>query len=249
METNDDIATLRTRDFWSALIIMALSVFFLWKTFAIPLFGGDRAGVSGAEWYNSAAIVPLGIFGGLLILSVILLITAIRQGGATAALTATGIGWNRAEAIRFTTIGLILFFYLTGLVPRVDFIIASGLLITALTYGYHSGQQKRMIITAAAVVVPGAFSLVFYLPQAKWNGHVDDYVTLVFWITLMLWVLWHSRTDKILRLVPIIAITAPILLICVMAFGFRQNIPARGGLIFKQIEYHYYVTLRPIWRG
>jgi hypothetical protein len=49
--------------------------------------------------------------------------------------------------------------------------------------------------------------------------------------------------------VPVIAILAPVILVCAMAFGFRQNVPNRGGLIFSQIEYHYYVTLRPLWRS
>lgn len=48
------------------------------------------------------------------------------------------------------------------------------------------------------------------------------------------------------RLTPVIAVAAPLILVCAMAFGFRQNVPARGGLIFKQIEYHWYVTLKPL---
>ena len=80
--TEDEIAELRARDFWAGLVLLVLSVFFIWRTFDIPLFGGNRAGVSTASWYNSAAIVPLGIFCALLVLSVVLLVIAIRAGGA-----------------------------------------------------------------------------------------------------------------------------------------------------------------------
>ncbi len=241
--------TLRARDFWGALVLMGLSLFFLWRTFDIPLWGGNRAGVSTAAWYNSAAVVPLGIFSALFILSVVLLVIAIRAGGGRQALSAAGLGWNAEEALRFATLGAILFFYIAGLVPRVDFVIASGLLITALTFGFCKGQRQRMVLAAAFVVVPGAYALMAHLPQSEWNLHGDDWLTLGFWAVLTLIVLFRAKGDRVLRAVPVVAVLAPVVLVCAIAFGFRQNVPNRGGLIFKQIEYHYFVTLRPLWRS
>lgn len=248
MDDHDDIATLRARDFWAALGLMVISVFFLWKTSAIPLFGANRAGVSGADWYNSAAIVPLGIFGGMLVLSGVLLMIAIRAGGAQRALSSVGIGWDKSEALRFTTIGFILLAYVAGLVPRVDFVLCSGLLITALLYGYHGGHAQRSVVAAISMVIPGLYAVISNLPQSQWNAHDDDWVTLVVWIVLTLWVMTRAKGDRVLRIVPVLAVVSPMILVCAMAFGFRQNVPARGGLLFKQIEYHYYVTLRPLWR-
>ncbi|QBF29945.1 hypothetical protein [Thalassococcus sp. S3] len=244
----DDTTTLRARDFWSALVLLALSLFFLWRTSFIPLFGANRAGVSGADWYNSAAIVPFGIFGALLVLSLVLLTISIRSGGARYALTAAGIGWNGAEAWRFGTLALILFFYIAGLVPRVDFILSSGLLITALIFGYHGGHPRRMILATGAVGLPGLYAMAMHLPQSEWKAHDDDIVTLAAWLLLTLWALAFHHTDRVVRVIPWIAVLAPLILVCAMAFGFRQNVPNRGGLIFSQIEYHYYVTLRPLWR-
>ncbi|WP_217352262.1 MULTISPECIES: hypothetical protein [unclassified Ruegeria] len=244
----EDTLILRARDFWTALVLIAVSLFFLWKTSDIPLFGSNRAGVSGADWYNSAAIVPLGIFSGLLVLSFVLLAISIRSGGAAHALTRAGIGWNPSEALRFGTIALMLLAYIAGLVPRVDFILCSGLLITALIFGYQGGHPQRMILSTVFVTAAGAFALLAYGPQAEWNSHVDDWVTLALWALLTLIVLSQAKQTPVLRVVPLIAVLAPFILVCAMAFGFRQNVPARGGLIFKQIEYHYYVTLRPLWR-
>lgn len=240
---------LRARDFWGALVLMGLSLFFLWRTMDIPLWGGNRAGVSSAAWYNSAAIVPLGIFSALLILSIVLLVIAIRAGGAARALSSAGIGWNADEALRFTTIGVILFFYIAGLVPRVDFVLCSGLLITALTFGFYQGHRGRMALSATIVTLAGAYALIMHLPQSEWGAHDDDWLTLALWIALTLVVLAKARGDKVLKAVPIIALIAPVILVCAMAFGFRQNVPNRGGLLFKQIEYHYFVTLRPLWRS
>ena len=249
MDNSDDITVLRTRDFWAALALIVVSTFFLWRTSYIPLFGGNRAGVSGASWYNSAAIVPLGVFGAMLVLAIILLVIAVRAGGAKTALTSVGIGWNKFEAIRFTTIGVIIGFYIVGLVPRVDFILCSGLLITALIYGFHMGEPRRMVIAAIAVFIPATYALVMHLPQSQWSKpHDDDWMTLAVWIVLSV-IAWDGPQDRVARAVPVIAITAPLVLVCTMAFGFRQNVPNRGGLIFSQIEYQYYVNIRPIWRN
>ncbi|WP_375281631.1 hypothetical protein [Pseudooctadecabacter sp.] len=249
MEQDDDIAVLRARDFWAALVLMAVSAFFLWRTSLIPLFGGNRAGVSGASWYNSAAVVPLGIFGALFVLAVILLVIATRAGGAKTALTSVGIGWNSAEALRFSTIAVIITAYIAGLVPRVDFILSSGLLITALIYGYHTGAPRRMCIAAIAVLIPAAYAFVAHFPQSQWSApHDDDWLTLAVWIGLSI-IAWRGPRDAVARAIPIIALAAPVILVCAMAFGFRQNVPNRGGLIFSQIEYHYYVNIRPIWRN
>ncbi|MDX5382009.1 MAG: hypothetical protein LPJ92_03310 [Rhodobacterales bacterium] len=240
---------LRARDFWGALALMGLSLFFLWRTLDIPLWGENRAGVSSAAWYNSAAIVPFGIFTGLLALSFVLLITAIRAGGARRAMSAAGIGWNADEALRFTTICIILFFYIVGLVPRVDFILSSGLLITALTFGFHKGYRVRMMQSACAVALAGLYALISHLPQSDWAAHDDDWLTLSIWVLLTGLMLRQAKGDRVLKMVPVIALVAPVLLVCAMAFGFRQNVPNRGGLIFKQIEIQYFVTIRPLWRS
>ncbi len=166
MDKPDDTLIMRARDFWASIGLIAISTFFLWKTSDIPLWGENRAGVSGSDWYNSAAIVPLFIFGGLLVLSLVLLAISIRSGGAQNALSALRIGWDKSEAYRASTIGLILLAYVVGLVPRVDFILCSGLLITALTYGYYGGHARRALVACVAVVVTGLFAFAVFPAQA-----------------------------------------------------------------------------------
>lgn len=247
MDQPDNIAVLRTRDFWTSLVLIVLSLFFLWKTTDIPLFGENRAGVSGVDWYNSAALVPLGIFSSMLILSFVLLGISIKAGGAERALSMIGIGWDKAEALRFTTIGLTLIGYIVGLVPRVDFIIGGALIVTAMIYGYRGGHTNRMITSAIFVFTAGLYAFTAHAPQSEWNAHDDDWVALALWAILTAIVLIQGKGDAFARKLPIIAVLAPTILVCAMAFGFRQNVPARGGLIFKQIEYQYYVTLKPLW--
>ena len=142
-----------------------------------------------------------------------------------------------------------MFFYVAGLVPRVDFILSSGLLITALTFGYHGGHAKRMLLVTGVLALCGGHALIRHLPQSEWGAHDDDWLTLIGWIGLTVVMLFSARGDRVLKAVPIIAVVAPVILVCAMAFGFRQNVPNRGGLVFKQIEYHYFVTIRPLWRS
>ena len=247
LTSTDQKMVLRARDFWGSIVLCAVALFFLWRTSFIPLFGENRAGVSGADWYNSAALVPLGIFGGLLILSLVLLRTSIKDGGARVALTAAGIGWKQVEALRFSSLSAILFFYIVGLIPRVDFVICSGLLITALIFGYHGGHRRRMVLAAVIVSFAGGYALFAHLPRSEWAHHSDDWFTLGLWIVLSIVALLQSPRDQIARVTPVLAVAMPVLLVLAMAFGFRQNVPNRSGLLFAQIEYHYYVNLKPLW--
>ncbi len=243
------LAQLRARDFWSALVLIAVALFFLWKTSGLSLGVHSGAGVSSAGWYTSAAVVPFGIFGALLALALVLLTISIRAGGAAQAMSALGLGWNPQEARRIGAIGLILLSYIVGLVPRVDFILGSALLITALICGFHSRAGRGALVPVLALVLAGGFALLTYPNQTEWARSGDDWVTLLLLIALTF---WHQRTggrDRAVRLTPVLALGLPLLLICAMAFGFRQNVPNRGGLIFSKIEYTYYVHLRPLWRS
>ncbi|SNT31295.1 tripartite tricarboxylate transporter TctB family protein [Tropicimonas sediminicola] len=244
----EDKTALRARDFWTSLVLIAVSAFFLWRTTHIPFFATRTAGVSSGDWYNSAAVVPYGIFGLMLLVSIGLLTISIREGGAERALRGAGIGWERDEVIRMGCISAILFFYIFSLVPRVDFIIASALLITTLIFGFHGGHTGRMKLSAAVFSVAGLYALIVHFPESQWaKPHDDDWVTLIVWVGFTAWTLWRHGSEPQVRVAPYIAVLVPLLLVLAMAFGFRQNVPNRSGLIFSQIEYHYYVTLKPLW--
>jgi len=244
----DDKSQLRARDFWASLGLISLSGFFIWQTTSIPLQATRVAGVSSVQFYDSAAVVPFFIFGALLILSLILLANSIASGGAARALSGAGIGLDGAEIWRIGTIAAAMAAYILGLVPRVDFIIASGLLITALIWGYSTGQAGRMGLAAGAVLLAGSYALIRHLPQSEWNKpHDDDWVALAIWILLTAWALTRPDRNRLTRAMPLIAVIAPLILVTAMAFGFRQNVPNRGGLIFSQIERTYYLDLRPLW--
>ena len=250
----EDKTVLRARDFWTSLVLVVTSVFFIYKTTDIPFFNTKSAGVDTAEWYNSAALVPYGIFYAMLILSLVLLYISIKDGGAKQALSLVGIGFTKDETIRVLSISAILLLYIFGLVPRVDFIIGSALMITCLIWGFHKGDQNAMMISVGSIAIASIYSLIAHFPRSEWTKPLDDdWVTLIVFIGLTAIMFIKERRaktfDNIVKFTPVISILVPTILVCAMAFGFRQNVPNRQGLIFTQIEYHYFVTIKPLWQG
>ncbi len=249
----DDKTVLRARDFWTAIILLIASVFFLYRTSFIPFFDSVTAGVDSAQWYDSAALVPYGIFSSLLLLSIALLITSIRDGGARVALSAIGLKLDSREIKRLFTISCILIAYIYGLVPRVDFIISSALLITALIWGYHRGLRAATYISTVLIVLPALYAVIMNFGVDRWTKPVDDdWLALICFLvltgTMLKMELSAHAKDSLTKWVPVISVVVPLFLVLVMAFGFRQNVPNRTGLLFKQIEYHYYVNVRPLWQ-
>ncbi|MEL6751357.1 MAG: hypothetical protein AAFO70_04690 [Pseudomonadota bacterium] len=251
----DERIALRRKDFWTAIVMIAVNIFMLAQTTSIPFFRAAAAGVEG-RWYNSAALVPYLIFATLLLLSVALLVTAIRQGGAPAPGTVQALrNWLASIAGgRIVAAAVIMLLYIFALIPRVDFTIASALVLLAMIAGFHRQRARSTLIALGFVAAASAYALIVHFPQSEWNApHDDDWVALACFAALAIVSKFEGRqsgeSDGFLRWAPLIAILVPLFLVCVMAFGFRQNVPNRSGLLFQQIEYHYFVNLRPWLQG
>ena len=249
-----DKIALRARDFWTSLILIAVSLLFIWQTSTLPFFKAQAAGVDAAQWYNSAALVPYGVFVALLAVSIGLLGVSIKDGGAAHALRNIGIVLDRNELSRVLLAAGIITFYIAGLVPRVDFILCSALTMAALTFGFHDGARNAMVRAFMCVAVPSLYALIMHPTRDQWaKPHDDDWLTLGAFIVLCVTSLISAhRSDRLSRAIkatPVIAILAPAILVAAMAFGFRQNVPNRTGLLFGKIEYTYYVHVLPNLRG
>ncbi|MEP3275966.1 MAG: hypothetical protein ABJN26_26785 [Stappiaceae bacterium] len=251
-----DKTELRRKDFYTALVLIGLSLFFLYKTSEIPFFEANAAGVESGKWYNSAALVPYAVFVAMLVLSVTLLVIAIKGGGKPTHLSFEQFsGWFVQGGGKVTLIAVYLLLYIFALVPRIDFTIASALVFAALVFSFHEDRFRPMLLGLFFVAVPSFYALVVHLPRAEWTKpHDDDWVGLISFILLCISVmteirLTHGRFPFYAKLTPFIAAFLPLLLVVTMAFGFRQNVPNRTGLIFQNVEYHYYVTIKPWLAG
>ncbi|GAB5468298.1 MAG: hypothetical protein Kilf2KO_13280 [Rhodospirillales bacterium] len=248
---------LRRRDFWTAIGLLLVALLFLWKSSELPFFEVSGAGVTSGQWYNSAALVPFVVFGALGLLALGLLANAIRCGGAPAGLSLATL-FVLAERCLFSRqafVALILLAYIFALVPRVDFILASALVLSALIYACHLKRRWIVGLALVCVLLPSAYALIVNYPRAAWTGpHDDDWITLGAFAVLTLGLFLGARRsgltlDRWVKLTPPVALLFPLLLTVTMAFGFRQNVPNRTGLLFQQIEYHYFVTLKPWLAG
>lgn len=248
---------LRLKDFWTAIVLMAVSAGLLLKTTELPFFEARAAGMAEGRWYNSAALVPYMVFGLLFLLALSLLVIAVRDGGSPQRTDFRNLlSQLRAPfARRFMIISAILLGYIFALVPRVDFILATALTMMALTYGFHERRMRPAVIAIAAVAIPSLYAIVVNFPSDRWaKPHDDDWLTLLAFVVLTGAALIESarangKLPNYMRYIPLVCLLTPTLLVVTMAFGFRQNVPNRTGLLFSQIEYHYYVNLKPLLDG
>ncbi len=251
-----DKTELRRKDFYTALILIGLSLFFLYKTSEIPFFEANAAGVESGKWYNSAALVPYAVFVAMLVLSCTLLMIAIREGGKPAHLNFNQVSeWFARGGGKITLIAAFLLLYIFALVPRVDFTIASALIFAALVFSFHEDRLRPMMICLLFVGIPSLYAFLVHFPRTEWTKpHDDDWIALISLVIMCVCVMAeirfaNGRLPFYARLTPVIAVVLPLFLVVTMAFGFRQNVPNRTGLVFQQIEYHYYVTLKPWLQG
>lgn len=155
------VPPLRKMDFWSSLVLIAVSLAMLLQTLGFPL-RGTYAGVKNV-WYVSPALFPLIISSTLIILGLLLLARAVHAGGAAAAL-----GDLRRSAMSrflrtsgaFWIIGGAIAAYVFGLVPHVDFVAATALFLFAFTSGFHLAGTRASSLLLAGFIACGAVLLL-----------------------------------------------------------------------------------------
>lgn len=245
----DHVPPLRKADFWTSIVLLALAVGMLIETLSYPL-EGSYAGVRNA-WYVSPALLPLIIAGALIILSGLLLANAVRTGGAAAALG----DLPRASAARiwaatadFWIIGGILAGYIYGLLPRVDFVAATTLMLFTLVaiYDMEAPSVARralaiFFITSLAVVAlalfgwrPGAQSAAAYARDAAVWTAVAMSIGAV-WFAARREATAGLRFSRCLWL----SILTPLIASVIFKFGLLVPLPTEGLTVelMNQIRY------------
>jgi hypothetical protein len=245
----DHVPPLRKADFWTSIVLLALAAGMLVETLSYPL-EGSYAGVRNA-WYVSPALLPLIIAGALIILSGLLLANAVRTGGAAAALgdlpqaSAARI-W--AATADFWIIGGVLAGYIYGLLPRVDFVAVTTLMLFTLVaiYDMEAPSVARralaiFFITSLAVVAlalfgwrPGAQSAAAYARDAAvWSAAAMSIVAV--WFAAR-----HEATARLrfFRCVWL-SILTPLIVSVIFKFGLLVPLPTEGLTVelMNQIRY------------
>jgi hypothetical protein len=242
---------LRRADFVTSLLILGFGAWMLRETFKMPMkdtFGGVQN-----VWYVSPGLFPLIISSGLLLLGVVLMRHAIREGGAQSCIRGLKSirAMDREPLVRFAGIllGLISFVYL--FIPRVDFFLSTILLLFYFVTAYYLDDHavlKRMIVYYASGCV--GFVVLFATPLARALNRLfaysTDVVALAFFVSLVLFTRSVIRDNAAhrakMRLVMIVTFATPLILIPLFRYFLRVQMPREGGII--EIMNLIYYTVR-----
>ncbi len=234
----DPVPTLRKADFWTSLVLLVLATGMLLKTLTYPL-EGSFAGVRNV-WYVSPALFPLIVAGMLILLSGFLLVHAIRSGGAAAALSdLRGGALERLWAFsgEFWIVGGILAGYIYVLIPRIDFVAGTTLLLFTLVAAYHLGHgaaaRRALSIYAAAVVLVALATLAGFQPAprstAAWLRDALVWAVTAFSIVAVrVAVRGDPEPRRRFRHALAVSLATPILFGAVFKFGLLVPLPYEG---------------------
>ena len=150
--SNIPVPPLRKADFWSSLVLIAVSVAMLLQALTFPL-RGTYAGVRNA-WYVSPALFPLIVSGALVLLALGLLVRSVRAGGAAAALHDL---WHPAaeRLVRASAAFWIIGGAIYGFIPYVDFVAATASFLLCFTVGFHLAGTRAARTLLAALIASG----------------------------------------------------------------------------------------------
>ena len=145
-----DKASLRKADFWTSILLFALGVAMIGGAMTFPM--KDSYGGVQNVWYVSPALFPLLVAVALVLLSVVLFVNAIVTGGARRALAGLGRAGGRIEERDFRLIAIVALIaaYVYGLIPRMDFFVATMLFLQAFVVAFYVDRPSLRRVHVAA---------------------------------------------------------------------------------------------------
>ena len=236
--TQDDNAKLAAADFRTALVLLAITLFLFFETLTYPM-SGDYAGVE-SQWYVSPALFPLVILSCLLLCSLILLVKSLRAQGYKAFFSVSVWFGNHLEKRirdRWLVI-LLLIVYVYGLIPSVDFYLASVVFLLSLTSRfYYEIKQSFLVITSTNV----GLMLALYFIKMHWLMaeevtylSINQAENVIFWSDccavffisiLLLKNIFNPCTSDTRKLITNSVVTLMVPLVLVMVFSYLLFVP------------------------
>ncbi|MFO7732010.1 MAG: hypothetical protein R6V86_14730 [Spirochaetia bacterium] len=241
---------LRQADFITSILLILFGAWVLFEAFQMPM-KGTYGGVKNA-WYVSPALLPLIIGGSVFLLGIVLLMTAIRSGGASDCIQtirsfkpATNVQLERFAAIVLAFVVLVYLF-----IPRVDFFLSIWFFLSYLILAFYSDSHKilrRLSLTYAVISI--IFLIIFCCGLAEKLNSGFEYSTDV--IALVSILLFHgyairmsigsSELKKKYMLSAVISIIFPLVLAPVFRFALLVPLPNEGGIIDLMSLIYYLV--------
>lgn len=231
---------LRQADFITSILLILFGTWVLFEAFQMPM-KGTYGGVKNA-WYVSPALLPLIIGGSVFLLGIVLLLTAIRSGGAADCLqtlrsfkAGTNVQIERFVAIVLAFVVLVYLF-----IPRVDFFLSIWFFLSYLIIAFYSDSHKILRkLTLVYVLISIIFLILFCCGLAQTLNRGFEYSTDV--VALISILLLHGCAIKMTMgsgdlkkkymLSAVISILVPLILAPVFRFALLVPLPNEGGII------------------
>ncbi|MBN2049238.1 MAG: hypothetical protein JW760_02235 [Spirochaetales bacterium] len=245
----DEKASLRRSDFITSIILILFGVFVILVSTGMPM----KASYGGVEthWYVAPALFPLFIGGGVILLGVLLMGTAVRQGGLASLLAAakrkTGSRLDeRTVRTMVVFLSLITFVYL--FIPRIDFMISIMFFLSFVCTVFYAENKRVFTRVTFVYILECAVLVLFYIsPLARLlNGlyvYSMDFMALLFLVFLYMQARKVMKRENVplkkLRTVLFVAVLTPLFLCPVFRYALLVPLP-KEGLLIGQMNYLYY---------
>jgi hypothetical protein len=245
---------MRRADFWTSLVLFGLALGMIRSALTMPL----RESFAGVQnvWYVSPALFPLLIAGGLLLLATALLRNAIRTGGARAALAALGrrSAADATPTARMLAAIALIAGYVYGLIPRVDYLVATALFLQVFIGAFYLGRRDLLwlqtgLFLAAALPAFLAGLAGWYPAAGTWSRWGLDGAAALF--CLGIWRLTRRRLgqdpagQRRLRVTIAVGLVVAFATSVAFKFGLLVPLPAEGAAVRLLESIH--LSLRPLW--
>ena len=233
------LSGLRKADAWTGLILAIVAAAMIAKALTFPL-AGTYAGVKNA-WYVSPALFPLIVGGMLMVLSLGLTTRAFRDHRRLRPGTwVLGLGqdaFDRDRGRHAILISGLMAAYIVGLVPRIDFILATALFLLAFIGAYVLEARRGRILVVACLAVPSvvalavAFAGAWPAPRSSAQYYADAVVAAVLVLCVILFAAAAHAERR--RIVPVVAtaLGTAVILSGIFKYGLLVPLPREGAAV------------------
>ena len=237
-----DREKLRRTDFWTGLGLAAFAVVMLVVTSGFPM-SGSYGGVHNV-WFVSPALFPLIVGFGILFLSLVLAVNAMRQLGRDGLKQA--LSWPKGRIgpreQRFFMIIVAIAGYVYVMVPAVDFFLATALFLLVFMAAFHVPEGRalapNLFLYLAALTLAAAWRLAGLNDQTADAPIVAHFLDLLS-IAAIAGAIWINHrlvaTDpagrRRLRQVLWTAAVTPTVLSLLFRYGLLVPLPHEGLVI------------------
>lgn len=247
-----DKSKLRGADFITSIGLIAFGIWVLFQTFQMPM--KDTYGGVINVWYVSPALFPLFIGAGIILLSLNILIHALKTGGLQVfkEFLQSKKGFHLTEkGYRFLAILVPLLSLVYMNLPRIDFFLSILLfLLFFITVFYFDEFNLLKKLLAFYSIEMGVLLLLFLtgidtiLTQAfRYSIDILALVLIVaLYLFLKLCIKGQEEYKQKLRHALFISILTPLLLVPSFRFFLRVPLPKEGGIV--DILFILYYTIR-----